>query len=91
MIERDDGRGGCTGCGAADEDNRNAVLKDQVLAVACGALEYWRERGDAARVAESLWRGREQDDRRSKLRQPYRRGSVRTLVRIEREIANPSG
>jgi hypothetical protein len=91
LIERDDGRDGCRGCGAADQDDRNAVLKDQVLAVACGAPEYWRKRGDAARFAESLWRGREKNDRRSNMRQPNRRGSVCALVRIEREISSPSG
>ena len=91
LVERDDGRGGCCDRGAADQDERGAVLKDQVLAVACGAPEYWRERGDAARLAESLWRGREQNDRRCKMRQPNRRSSAPTLVRIEREISSPSG
>ena len=65
-------------------------MKDQVLAVACDAPEYWRERGDAACLAEALRRGREKNDRRSKMWQPNRKNSVRALVWIEREISSPS-
>ena len=66
-------------------------MKDEVLALACCALEYWRQHGDAAGVAESLRRGREKNNRRSKMRQPSRGSSVGALVRIEREISNPNG
>ena len=78
----------------ADEHDGSAVLRtadDPVLAIACGALEYWLELGDAARFTESLGRGREKNDRRSKMWQPNRRGSVCSLVWVEREIATPSG
>jgi hypothetical protein len=91
LIERNDSRGGSRDRCAADEHDRSAILKDEVLALACCALEYWRQRGDAARLAESLWRGREKNDRRSKMRQPSRGVSVGALVRIEREISNPNG
>jgi hypothetical protein len=58
LIERDDGRSGCSGREAADEYNGSAILKNQILSIACGALECWWERGDAARLAKSLGCGR---------------------------------
>ena len=91
LIERDDGCERCSCRGTADEDDRNTVLKYQILAVACGALKNWRNRGDVARLAKRLWRGGEKNDRRSKVRQPNRGGLVCTLVRIERGISSPSG
>jgi len=91
LIERYDGRGGCCGRSAADQDDRGAVLQDQIFAVACGAPEYWRERRNAARIAESLWRGREKNDRGIEMRQPNRRDLVCPLVRIERGISSPNG
>jgi hypothetical protein len=91
LIERDDGRSGRSGRDAADEYNGSAILKNQILSIACGALEYWLELGDAARFTESLWRGREKNGRRSKMWQPNPRGAVCTLVWVEREIATPSG
>ena len=66
-------------------------LEDRVLAIACGTLEYLRQRSDAARLAKSLGRGREKNDGRNKVWQPNWRGSVGALVRVEREIATPSG
>jgi hypothetical protein len=91
LIERDQGRSGRSGRDAADEYNGSAILKNQILSIACGALEYWLEPGNAARFTESLWRGREKNGRRSKMWQPNRRGAVCTLVWVEREIATPSG
>jgi hypothetical protein len=91
LIERDDSRSGCSGRDAADEYNASAILKNQILAIACGALEYWLELGDAGRFMESLWRGRKKNGRRSKMWQPNRRGAVCSLVWVEREIATPSG
>jgi hypothetical protein len=64
---------------------------DPVFAIACGMQEYLGQRTDAARLAKIRGRGREKNDRRSKMREPDRKGLVRALVRIEREIAVPSG
>jgi hypothetical protein len=65
-------------------------LKDQVQAIACGILEYWREHGDVAHLGKSVGRGRKKNDRGGNMGQPNRRGSVRALVGVEREILNPS-
>ena len=89
-IERNDSRCGCRRRGTADEDDWSAILKDQVKAVACCILEYWREHGDVAHLGKSLGRGRENNDRGGKMGQPNRRSSVRALVGVEREILNPS-
>src|SRR5262249_42205086 len=56
VIERDDGRGRCCGPGAADQHDGRAALKDQILA-RLRRPEILAE--DAARLAESLWRGPE--------------------------------
>ena len=93
LIERDDGGGRCRSRGLADQHHGKASLgssEEQIVAVACGALEDRRQYGDVARIAESLWRGREKNDSRSNLRLPNRRSPVCALVRVEREISNPS-
>jgi tripartite-type tricarboxylate transporter receptor subunit TctC len=68
------------GRGAADEDDGKAILgaaaEEQILAVACAALKHSLQAEGIARIAECLWRGREKNDRRSKMREPNRRGST---------------
>jgi hypothetical protein len=67
LIERDEGRSGRSGRDAPDEYNAGAILKNPILSIACGTLEYWLEPGNAARFTESLWRAREKNDRGSKM------------------------
>ena len=65
-------------------------MEDEILAIACGAPEQESKGRDAVGFTEFLGRGREKNDRRSKMRQPNRRGPVCALVRVERETSNPS-
>jgi hypothetical protein len=90
-IEWDDGSSRRGGRGTFDEYNGRAILKNQILAVTCRASKHEREGRNAARFTEFVRRGRESNDRRSKMRQPNRRCSVRPLVWVEREISDPSG
>jgi hypothetical protein len=94
VIEGNDGGDGRRSRSTANEHDGSAVWRtaqDSVLPIACGLLEYLRQRTDAARLAETLGHGREKNDDRSKVWQPNWRGSVGALVRVEREIATPSG
>jgi hypothetical protein len=94
LIEGDDRGRGRRSRSTADEYDGSAVLRaadDPVFAIACGMQEHLRQGPDAARLAKFRGGGREKHDRRSKMRQPDRRGLVRALVRVEREIAVPSG
>jgi hypothetical protein len=91
LIEWDHGGSRCGGRGTGDEHNGSAILKDEILAVACSAPEQESKGRDAARFTEFLGRGREKNHRRSKMREPYRRCLVRPLVWVEREILVPSG
>ena len=90
VIERNDSGCGCRRRSTADEDDWSAILKDQVKAVAGGVPEYWREHGYVVHLWKFLGRGREKNDRGGQMGQPNRRGSVRALVGVEREILNPS-
>ena len=91
LIEWHDGRSRCSGRGAGDEHNGSAILEDEILAIACGAPEQESKGRDAVGFTEFLGRGRKKNDSRSKMRQPNRRCSVRTLVWVERETSDPSG
>jgi hypothetical protein len=94
LIEGDDRGRGSRSRSTANEYDRSTVSRtsdDPVLAIACGMHEYLRQRTDTAGPAKFRGRGREKNDCRSKMRQPNRRGLVRALVRVEREIAVPSG
>ena len=75
-----DCRSRCSGRGTGDESNGSAIFKDEMLAVACSAPEQESMGRDAARFTEFLGGGREKNDRRSKVRQPNRRCSVRPPV-----------
>jgi hypothetical protein len=94
LIEGDDRGDGRRSRSTANKYDGSAVLgtaDDPVLAIACGMQEHLRQRTDAARLAKFRGRGREKDDRRSKMWQPNRRSSVRAFVRVENETAVPSG
>jgi hypothetical protein len=94
LIEWDDCGRGRRSRSTGDQYDGSAVSRtadDPVFAIACGMQEHLRQRTDAARLAKFRGRGREKNDCRSKMRQPDRRGLVRALVRVEREIAVPSG
>jgi len=94
LIEGNEGGDGRRSRSTANEHDGSAVRRtaqDSVLPIACGLLEYLRQRTDAARLAETLGRGREKNDGSCKVWQPNWRGSVGALVRVEREIATPSG
>ena len=94
LIERNNRSDGRGGRGTAGEDDGNAMFgsgDDQIVAVARATLEYSRQEADVVSSAEFFRRGREDNDGRSKTRQPDRRSPVCPLVRIEREISNPSG
>jgi hypothetical protein len=68
LIEWDNGGSRCTGHGAGDEHNGSAILKDEILAVACSTPEQEPKGRDAARFTEFLAGGCEKNDRRSKMR-----------------------
>ena len=93
-IEGDDRCNRRRRCSTADEYDGSAVVRtadDFVFPIACRMQKYLPQRIDAAHFAKPRGRGREKNDRRSKMRQPNWQSSVRAFVRVEKETAVPSG